>query len=98
MNKEEILYNQLYEKTKDFGRVHFIKEIMKLNKDLQQQSRIKKDCDQYKQALNEIREYINEFIFEPLLVSEDRKLIICNQNLRKLEQIIEKGLGENNDN
>ena len=33
MNKEEILYNKIYEQTKEFGRTHFIKEIMKLQRD-----------------------------------------------------------------
>lgn len=43
---EELMYNQLYERTKDFGRTQFIKELMNLerqNKDLQQ--RIKKTIE-----------------------------------------------------
>ena len=34
--KEEILYNQLYERTKDFGRTQFIKEIMRLERENKQ--------------------------------------------------------------
>lgn len=33
---EELLYNQLYERTKDFGRTQFIKEIMRLERENQQ--------------------------------------------------------------
>lgn len=38
MNKEELLYNEIYERTKDFGRTQFVREIMRLqreNKELQ---------------------------------------------------------------
>lgn len=44
MNKEEVLYNQIYERTKDFGRSQFIKELMKLEnekKKLEEQLRQK---------------------------------------------------------
>lgn len=43
MNKEEILYNEIYERTKDFGRTHFIKEIMRLQKELEQLKEIEKE-------------------------------------------------------
>ena len=36
MNKEEILYNEIYERTKDFGRAHFIKEIMRLQREIKE--------------------------------------------------------------
>lgn len=39
MNKEELLYNEIYERTKDFGRTQFVRELMRLqreNKELQQ--------------------------------------------------------------
>lgn len=36
MNKEEILYNEIYERTKDFGRTHFIKEIMRLQREIKE--------------------------------------------------------------
>lgn len=35
MGEEELLYNQIYERTKDFGRAHFIKEIMNLERENQ---------------------------------------------------------------
>ena len=43
MNKEEILYNEIYEQTKDFGRTHFIKEIMRLQRELEQLKEIEKE-------------------------------------------------------
>ena len=33
---DEILYNKIYEQTKEFGRTHFIKEIMRLQRENQQ--------------------------------------------------------------
>lgn len=33
-------------------------------------------------------EYMQDFIFEPLLVQEDRKLIMFNENLRNFEKIL----------
>ena len=39
MNKEELLYNEIYERTQNFGRTQFVREIMRLqreNKELQQ--------------------------------------------------------------
>ena len=39
MNKEELLYNEIYERTKEFGRTQFVRELMRLqreNKELQQ--------------------------------------------------------------
>ena len=38
-------------------------------------------------------EYMKDFIFEPLLVNEDRKLIMFNDNLRRFEDIL-KGNNE----
>ena len=43
MNKKEILYNEIYERTKDFGRTHFIKEIMRLQREYQQLKEIEKE-------------------------------------------------------
>ena len=36
-------------------------------------------------------EYMQDFIFEPLLVQEDRKLIMFNENLRNFENILQNG-------
>ena len=55
-----------------------------------------KNTAQYKlEQLESIRkeaiEYMKEFIFEPLLISEDRKLIMFNENLKNFENILNKG-------
>ena len=41
-----------------------------------------------KQIINKAIEYMQDFIFEGLLVNEDRKLIMYNQNLRNFEKIL----------
>ena len=49
----------------------------------------------YIEQLENIRkdaiEYMKEFIFEPLLINEDRKLIMFNENLKNFENILNKG-------
>lgn len=39
--------------------------------------------------IDKVNEYIKDFIFEPLLVNEDRKLIMYNQNLKTFEDILQ---------
>ena len=36
LEQEELLYNQFYERTKGFGRIHFIKELMRLEREVKQ--------------------------------------------------------------
>lgn len=73
MNKEEILYNEIYERTKDFGRAHFIKEIMRLQreiKELKKQYCERTDCsgrlgnskkiDQLEKELEQLKEIEKE--------------------------------------
>lgn len=48
----------------------------------------------YKSRCEKANEYIKDFIFEGLLVQEDRKLIMYNENLRKFENIL-NGSDEN---
>ena len=54
-----------------------------------------KDLQQKVEQLENIRkeaiEYMKEFIFEPLLINEDRKLIMFNENLKNFENILNKG-------
>lgn len=45
----------------------------------------------YKEANKKAIEYIKDFIFEPLTNFEDRKLIMCNQNLKNFEDILKVG-------
>ncbi len=59
MNEEEILYNQLYEKTKDFGRTQFIKELMRLEKENKQlKERIDKATEKIKSNISILNESI----------------------------------------
>lgn len=44
MDKEELLYNQIYERTKEFGRTHFIKEIMNLERENKQRANAIDEC------------------------------------------------------
>ena len=54
-----------------------------------------KDLQQKVEQLENIRkeaiDYMKEFIFEPLLINEDRKLIMYNENLKNFENILNKG-------
>ena len=57
MGKEELLYNKLYEKTKDCGRTQFVRLLMdkeRENKELKEQLQQKEDI------INKAREYIYE--------------------------------------
>ena len=68
MNKEEILYNEIYERTKDFGRTHFIKEIMRLQKELEQLKEIEKEHQRINGRLHleikELKEQYNDLVEE----------------------------------
>lgn len=76
MNEEnEILYNEIYERTKDFGRTHFIREIMRLQQENNQLkatneslTSLVNSCQQeirkHKEVIEEIREYINHEWFK----------------------------------
>ncbi|MBQ8206773.1 MAG: hypothetical protein IJZ77_04855 [Bacilli bacterium] len=64
MNKEEILYNKIYEQTKEFGRTHFIKEIMRLQRENQQlkekNNRLKEQVLDPEYALYKAKKFIEE--------------------------------------
>ena len=71
MDKEEILYNEIYERTKDFGRTHFIKEIMSLQREYQQLKEIneehkklngelREENKKYKEVIDRIEKYIEK--------------------------------------
>lgn len=50
----------------------------------------KEDTKKYKEVIDKAIEYMKDFIFEPLLTNEDRKLIMYNDNLRNFEKILEE--------
>ena len=43
-----------------------------------------------KEVIDKAIEYMKDFIFEPLLTNEDRKLIMYNDNLRNFEKILKE--------
>ena len=51
---------------------------------------IKKQLEAYENMRKEAIGYMKEFTFEPLLVNEDRKLIMYNENLKNFENILNK--------
>ena len=50
----------------------------------------KEDTKKYKEVIDKTIEYMKDFIFEPLLTNEDRKLIMYNDNLRNFEKILKE--------
>ena len=69
-----------------------IKENDPLNIELQDNKIIitKPDTVDYKAIVDKAIEYMKDFIFEPLLTNEDRKLIMYNDNLRNFEKILKE--------
>ena len=60
----------------------FIMELQEEN------SRYERINQKYKEVIDKAIEYMKDFIFEPLLTNEDRKLIMYNDNLRNFEKIL----------
>lgn len=60
----ELLYNQLYERTKDFGRSQFVREIMRLERENNQlkekNNRLKEQVLDPEYALYKARKFIEE--------------------------------------
>lgn len=57
---------------------------------------LQKQLEVYENMRKEAIEYVKEFTFEPLLINEDRKLIMYNENLKNFENILNK-VGEDNE-
>lgn len=51
---------------------------------------LQEENQKYKEAIDKAIEYMKDFIFEPLLTNEDRKLIMYNDNLRNFEKILKE--------
>ena len=54
---EEILYNRLYERTKEFGRNQFVREITRLERENKQ---LQQERDKYKSNVEEINKWLEE--------------------------------------
>ena len=50
----------------------------------------KEESQKQKEVIDKAIEYMKDFIFEPLLTNEDRKLIMYNDNLRNFEKILKE--------
>ena len=51
---------------------------------------LQRKVEQLENIRKETIEYMKEFIFEPLLINEDRKLIMFNENIKNNESILNK--------
>ena len=62
MNKEELLYNEIYERTKEFGRTQFVRELMRLqreNKELQQKiNQLETNIEKAINILEDLRKFV----------------------------------------
>ena len=74
INWIEMGYTRLNYK-EELSLVDYIKQLQQENK-------------KYKEVIDKAIEYMKDFIFEPLLTNEDRKLIMYNDNLRNFEKIL----------
>ena len=59
-------------------------------KDIEYIKQLEKENKQLKEIIDKAIEYMKDFIFEPLLTTEDRKLIMYNDNLRNFEKILKE--------
>ena len=51
---------------------------------------LQQENQKYKEVIDKAKEYMKDYIFEPLLTYEDRKLIMYNDNLRNFEKILKE--------
>ena len=61
-----------------------------LNLLLEYISNLQNQVQKQKEVIDKVKEYMKDFIFEPLLTNEDRKLIMYNDNLRNFEKILKE--------
>lgn len=61
-----------------------------LNELVEYANNLQKQNQKYKEIIDKAIEYMKDFIFEPLLTNEDRKLIMYNDNLRNFEKILKE--------
>ena len=56
----------------------------------EENSRYERKNQKYKEVIDKAIEYMKDYIYEPLLTNEDRKLIMYNDNLRNFEKILKE--------
>ena len=75
-DNEELLYNQLYEKTKDCGRTQFVRLLMEKereNKHLKEQLQQKEDI--INKAIKFVKDYKNEWVLNDEVLNDMNKLL-----------------------
>ena len=64
----ELLYNQLYENTKEFGRTHFVKEIMRLEREIEKLNKanriLEKSNIEISEKLNFMKDWLKDEIYD----------------------------------
>ena len=84
MNKEELLYNEIYERTKDFGRNQFVREIMRLQRE-------NKELQQKVNQLETNRDEVIELVKEIKLHYQQHPTMIPSVKIDKLLSLLERG-------
>ena len=95
MNKEiKYLLEEIKDNTYDYvgtnGCLYQDLSREELNLLLEYISNLQNQVQKYKEVIDKAIEYMKDFIFEPLLTNEDRKLIMYNDNLRNFEKILKE--------
>ena len=95
MNKEiKYLLEEIKDNTYDYvgtnGCLYQDLSREELNLLLEYINNLEQQCKKQKEIIDKAIEYMKDFIFEPLLTNEDRKLIMYNDNLRNFEKILKE--------
>jgi len=67
-------------------RLNAIKELSK--REQIEKEKLQRKNQELQDRIEKAIDYMKDFTFEPLLVNEDRKLIMFNENLREFERIL----------
>lgn len=88
-----ITKEELYDKCENVEQLYdgFYYPLLVEYKELKKQLEVlEQENQKYKEVIDKAIEYMKDFIFEPLLTNEDRKLIMYNDNLRNFEKILKE--------
>ena len=88
-----ITKEELYDKCENVEQLYdgFYYPLLVEYKELKKQLEVlEQENKKQKEVIDKAIEYMKDFIFEPLLTNEDRKLIMYNDNLRNFEKILKE--------
>ena len=97
LDDNELLFDELYEKTKDCGRVQFINLLMEKERDNQELKKELSNSRQIKNQQKKFIEYLEDYIndlkqqketVEGLDIGEEHILMILEEVLEKYKEII----------